>query len=533
MDESKDIHFPKCGIDLSGPFSMQQPRPGYQGVYARTTHKGMNVRGFDSQGKWRGGSRAGLSKHIATMVGGNTSIVQHLEAITGATYVGDGSVQTSQAGRVVTLVAVSQGNVYRAHAGDTVWTAATNSTGSTPPLNYTGVVFSAANRQTLWFADGVNWCAYRVNSNTVERWTALAGTLPVDSDGNAPRLIETWRGRLVLSGLLGDPQNWFMSAVDGPRDYDYGGGESQEPTDAVAGSSSPLGLIGDIITGIVPYNDNIAYFGGDHTLWVMNGDPMDGGSLLNVSNVVGMAWGRAWCIDPFGTIYFMSNNMRVYAMSPGSTPKRISYGIDPLLEDLNPGTHSVRLLWNERSGSVHVFITPLAAAASTNHYVFEQRSGAWWEDHFANEDMDPIAACVFDGNEPTDRTLLLGSWDGYVRAVDDDAVDDDGEDIASEVWIGPFVTPTFDDMMLLEAQAVLDEASGDVDFAIYTGSTAQEAMESEAFHEGTWEAGRNLTSFIRAADHASFIKITSTNQWAMESIRLRLGTRGPIRQRGK
>lgn len=532
MDESKDIHFPKCGLDLSGPFERQQPRPGYKGVYARTTHKGVNVRGFDDQGRWRGGMRPGLTRVINARVGSSESIVQNLDVITGATYV-EGSMQTSQAGRVTTLVAVSQGNVYRAHAGDTSWTAATNGTGTTPPLNATGVMFSAPNQQKLWFADGANWCYYDPSSNRVERWTASAGSLPVDSNNTAPRLIETWRGRTVLSGLIGDPQNWFMSAQDAPRDFDYGGGESQSPTDAVAGNNSPLGMIGDVITGMIPFNDNLMYFGGDHTLWMMNGDPMDGGSLMQVSNIVGMAWGRAWCVDPFGMAYFMSNNLRVYALAPGSRPQRISYGIDPLLEDLDPGANSIRLLWNERTSSMHVFISPLEEPAATKHYTFEQRSGAWWEDEFADPDMDPIACCVFDGNEPTDRTLYLGSWDGYVRAVDDEADTDDGEDINSEVWIGPFVTPTFDDMMLLEAQAVLDEASGTVTYEVYTGATAQAAMESEVFRSGTWEAGRNLTSLLRAAGHASFIRITSTDRWAMESIRLRLGTRGVVRQRGK
>lgn len=531
MDIEKDIHFPKCGIDRVGAISAQPARAAYQGQYARTTYFGRNVRGFDTQGKWRGGSRAGLRKYIAAQVAGTICVIQDLNAVTGATYV-EGSMQSSQAGRVVTLVAVSQGNVKRAHAGDTSWTAATNATGSTPPLNYNGVIFSAVNQQKLWFADGVNWCYYDPSTNRVERWTASAGTLPVDSDGNKPRLIETWRGRTILSGLLKDPQNWFMSNQDDPRNFDYSP-ESPSPTDAVAGNNSPLGLIGDIVTGMVPYSDDILFMGGDHTLFMFNGDPMAGGSIIQVSDQVGMAWGRAWCVSSSGIAFFMSNQMRVYALQPGAKPERISYGIDSLIEDLDPGVNSIRLAWNEKMQGFHVFITPLEEPAATDHYFFEQRSGAWWQDRFADTDMNPAACCVFDGNEPTDRTVVLGSWDGYVRAVDDAATSDDGTEIESEVWIGPFTAPTFNDLVVREMQAVLDEASGDVDFEIYRGRTAQAALDSEVFRSGTLTKGRNVTRQIETAGHAIYLRLTSTNQWAMEAIRVRLGDNGPVRMRGR
>ncbi len=36
-----------------------------------------------------------------------------------------------------------------------------------------------------------------------------------------PRLVVRYRGRTVLSGLLADPGNWFMSSVDEPRNFEY------------------------------------------------------------------------------------------------------------------------------------------------------------------------------------------------------------------------------------------------------------------------------------------------------------------------
>src|SRR3954467_4274959 len=106
--------------------------------------------------------------------------------------------QLSASGRVVTVVAVAQGLVFYANSGDTAWTASTNASGEDPPLNYSGLVYSADNIQKMWFADGVNYVFFDPSTTTVYPWLSTAGTLPADADGNTPRLICTWRGRTVL-----------------------------------------------------------------------------------------------------------------------------------------------------------------------------------------------------------------------------------------------------------------------------------------------------------------------------------------------
>ena len=108
------------------------------------------------------------------------------------------------------------------------------------------------NIQKVWFADGTNWCYYDPTTNAVSTWTANFGALPgVIGSLNTPRLICTWRGRTVLSGLIDDPENWFMSAVGDPTDWDYAGQiltpgsmASTTPTQAVAGENAPQGTAG-------------------------------------------------------------------------------------------------------------------------------------------------------------------------------------------------------------------------------------------------------------------------------------------------
>jgi hypothetical protein len=538
-----DLSFPRAGIDLSHAFGLQLPRPMPNGEYARTTPLGVNVRTFEpASNRGRGAARCGLSKFIPTAVVSGW-VVQELATIVGTGYSppGGGAVQTSNSGRVVTVVTVNQGNIYVANPGDVAWTTASNLTGNTPPLNFTGIMFSASNGQKLWFADGTNWVYYDPSNNTVNTWTPatsdlngnpITSVLPVDSLGNTPRLICTWRGRTVLSGLLNDPQNWFMSAVNDPRNFDYSP-LSVTPTQAVAGNASTLGLVGDVVTSLCPYTDDTLMLFGDHTIWMMQGDPMAGGTINLVSDAIGAPFGMPWCKDPYGNIYFFSNRCGVYTLVPGQQPVRISQAIEQLLQQVDTGANSIRLLWDDRFQGLHIYCTPLDAPAASTHFYFEQRSGAWWTDTFSDNNLSPLCCCVFDGNDPEDRTPLIGSWDGFVRMIDPVATTDDGRAIVSSVVLGPILTPLMDDMLLKEIQGVLGETAADVAFAIYVGRTPELALSSSPALTGTWKAGRNITKQIRRAGHAIYVKLSSSDHWAMESLRALVATKGKVRRRSR
>lgn len=528
-EDYKDIHFPKAGIDLTMPFAMQPNRPGPDGVWYRTTPYAKNVRSFEAtSNRSRGGSRPGLARYVAAPVVADW-IIQELNILVRASEAPP--VQTSQSGRIVTAIAVSQGDVYSANAGATAWTIATNNTGNTPPLNYTGLMQSTALNQRLWFADGLNWCYYRSDTNAVETWAASAGTLPVDSDGNAPRLIATWRGRIVLSGLLLDPQDWFMSAVGEPTDFDYSPA-STSPTQAIAGTVAPQGIVGDMITALIPYTDDILVMGTDHMIWMFRGDPMAGGQIDLISDGIGIAWGQAWCKDPYGNIYFVSNKTGIYTLIPGQQPQRISQAIEQTLQAINTGDNTIRLIWDDRYQGLHVFVTETAAPAAAVHFFFEQRSGAWWYDVFGNTDHNPLCCVTFDGNEPEDRVPLIGSWDGYVRKLDPEATKDDGTKIESEVWIGPITTARFDAIMCKSLQAHLGENSGKVNWAIHVGRTAEAAFGSNAAEGGIWTGGRNNTNMVRREGHAVYNRLTSSVPWSMEAIRMEIDIKDKVRRRG-
>jgi hypothetical protein len=513
------MFFPTAGIDVSAAYSQQRPN---------TTPGGVNVRAFEPlTNRMRGAQRSGLSKYLATR-----PAAQPLQDL-GTVVTMSGAVQTSGSGRAIYLVAVAGGNVYCTLAGSSVWTAATNVTKNATPLISGGVVRSAENNQRLWFADGTNWCYFDPADLSVHTWTASAGALPTDDAGNAPRLICTWRGRTVVSGHLKDPQNVFLSAVGDPTDWDYSP-LSTTPTQAVALNASPLGLVGDNVTSLVPSTDDLLILGGDHTLWMMRGDPNLGGQIDLLSDAIGMAWGIPWCKGPDGTVYFVSNRCGIYAFQPNlqPLPVRISQPIEQLLLGINTGASTVRLIWDDRFQGLHVFITQTAGQAAATHFFWEQRTGAWWQDQFGNSAHNPLCCVVFDGNLPEDRRPLIGSWDGYVRAIDPTAVDDDGTPIASTVVLGPLLTKDLDDIILKDIQGVLGASSGSVTYQVFMGATAEVALSSTPVTSGTWGPGRNFSNLVRRSGHAIYVQLTATTPWALEGVRARIAGQGKVRRRG-
>jgi hypothetical protein len=457
---------------------------------------------------------------------------------------------------------VCAGDVFWANAGDTSWSTPANDTGDSPPLNQSGVIFSAVNQQIVYFADGAHWVFFTplggtinpslpsYGANTLNTWTpattdllgnSIASVFPIDADGNLPRLICNWRQRICLAGLLLSPQDVFMSAQSDPTNFDYSPTFTSQTQAVALNAQSSSGQVGDVVTALIPYTNDQLVIGCDHSIFLMDGDPMAGGQLVNVSNNIGIAYGAAWTVDPYGNIYFFSNHCGIYTLVPGQAPTRISQQIEQLLANIDTGQNTITLLWNDRFQGLHVFISPTAtnsqyavkdagvAQSPVTHLFYEQRTGAWWQDQFANQNHNPLTAVIFDGNTPDDRVPIIGSWDGYARAIDPFATTDDSWPINSEVLLGPILTQDFDDMMCQEVQGIMGEESGDVTISLYIGSTAEKALSSQPTFTGTLTAGRNYTKGLRGercSGHAIYIGISSSNAWQMEGIRCRIEARG-------
>jgi hypothetical protein len=100
------------------------------------------------------------------------------------------------------------------------------------------------------------------------------------------------------------------------------------------------------------------------------------------------------------------------------------------------------------------------------------------------------------------------------------------------VTIGPVLTKNMDEMLLKDLQAELGVDSGDVDYGVHVGRTAETAFATDAVVDGTWIAGRNYLNQVRRSGHAIYVKLNAVGQWSMEKVRALFAAQGKVRRRG-
>jgi hypothetical protein len=376
------------------------------------------------------------------------------------------------------------------------------------------------------------------------------GVFPKDSEGNGPRLMTVWNHRMFLAGFRGDPHAYFMSRRDDPHDFDT---RVIPADDQIAGSGFelPAGMVPDNINALIPFNDDILLFGCDHSIYQMSGDPAMGAAIDSLSDVTGIAWGRAWCRDPFGVVYFFGNRGGLYKLVPNSPPVKVSDGkIDERLAKVDLSKKIIRLVWNDRENGVNIFMSNTDYTSQAEHYFYDARMGAMYIDkHDAKEGNvyvhDFLSAHVVDGDSPSDRQTLVGGRDGRIYTIDPTEPDDirnptvSGDDTAidSFVWFGPFNTNSSGKVVLSEISAILAEDSNNVYYEVYVGTTSEEIVAGTTAEQaklkrfsGTFTTGRKMlsagaTDRRKAVSHEVMIKIgnsTLSERWAIEKIMLRI-----------
>lgn len=497
---SIDLAFPVAGIsDLEPVFKQNRDfsRP-------TTAYDARNVRGYDPKtGRLRGAQRAGHSRFLTDQHSGS-NFIQHITHIT-TTSAWSGS--GSYAMRSTQGVAVAGGNVATFSRGGSFTTATSGSSALSSTFPH---VDSAELFGILYFVDGANVKKYTASSTTVATWTPSSGSLP-GSGSTRARLICTWRSRIVLSGLSSDPHNWFMSAIGDPLNWDYGATVTEGK--AVAGNNADAGLCADIINTLIPFNDDLLIFGGDHTIYQMTNDPMAGGRIDRISDGIGMAFGQSWCKSPEGIIYFFGSRGGLYAMAPNNPPALLSNNIGYRLKSVNLSTNIVRLAYDVEFEAVMIYITPLGGGTTTN-YVFDTRQKAWWADTFIDDDLNVTATHVYDGDDPADRVVLLGCLDGRIRRIDSSTSWDDEaltHEMDSYVWLGPYMSNGRAPIRAKETKLYLGSNTDDtaVSVAYHKGYAAEEAFTSTATFSHTTTDTDKYVERQRVMGQVLAVKISS------------------------
>jgi hypothetical protein len=505
------VPFPLRGYNETESFA-DQPQ--------RTTPSCLNVRAYDPRtGRNRGAQRAGLTKHIGSTVN-STNQVQYLSHVVSSNTGSPSS--TSLSTRVVTPVAVAGGTI-KTFAGGSF---STPTSGSAALASGVPVIYAAELFGKLYFVDGTNAKILDPVAGAVSSWTASAGSFPSHSTTNLPRLITMWRARVVMAGIKTDASNWFMSAVADATDFDYAV-DPATACQAVAGNSSEAGLVpDDIVNSLFPISDHYLLFGGDHSIYLMKGDPAENGQFEKISSITGTAWGKPMCKDPHDTLYFIGSRGGVYRYQLGSRPVKLSSGaLDAFFTTIDFGNTVCTAQWNEAETGVNFWLTNLDGGTST-HLFFDVRNQGFWLDQYADASMNPTATHTLDGDQSDDRITLLGGRDGYIRYLDSASSTDDGEGIDSYVYMGPVSGGPTVKVQCDQIQMQMAENTDGARYELFTGSTANEAFTKEVpILEANLKAGRNNPDRRRWNAHYAWLKLASTQageHWSFENASVSL-----------
>ena len=302
-------------------------------------------------------------------------------------------------------------------------------------------------------------------------------------------------------------------------------GDIEDDTDrAVVGRFSPLGLIPDTITSLMPYNQDLLLFFCQSSIWEMSGSPnTETFRLRPVTKVIGGASGRSWCLGPNGDIFFVSSRGGIYNLQLQAPPRRISANrIDEFMSDVDVANSYINLTWNEEAQGFHIHITPHADAA-TKHLFYDVRTDGWFVDKYGSTDLDPSAVLAINDRTNAKRDVVLGCRDGALRyqTVGGSQTTDDGTAIDSFVLLGPFGSQDRErSMMITGLRGTIGTGSEPVDYEVLRGDTAHEASASDPVATGTWNDARSTVDRQRASGGSLFIKIKGGGDppWSFERV---------------
>jgi hypothetical protein len=162
------------------------------------------------------------------------------------------------------------------------------------------------------------------------------------------------------------------------------------------------------------------------------------------------------------------------------------------------------------------------------HWFFERRTGAWIPQKYAtlaSTNNQPTAVCVYDGDNPSDRRVLLAGEDRHISFLDPLSRADrtlnanGGTPIYSYVLIGPLVTRQQSDRVsrLVSVDVTLAADRGGCSFEIYMSDTPD--VLGGSVMQGELNPGFN-SFYCPARGRYLFLRLFNAEadrDWAFES----------------
>jgi hypothetical protein len=228
----------------------------------------------------------------------------------------------------------------------------------------------AALQQRLFCVDGQKAFYYEPKDNgglgSVQEWRATnGGVLP-----KQPRLLASWHGRLLLARTIGEPHNVYASKMGDAFDWEY---FDEVPTalSAWALNASDIGEFPDVVQTLIPVTDDILIVGCTNSIHALLGDPRlvlrtagdptgQPGTRIEITDRLGMAFGKSWTLDDRGGVYFVGDDGGVYYMGPPYRSYRaIDGNIRDRLLDRDWSQSTIRPVWDHRVSTAIFYDVPV------------------------------------------------------------------------------------------------------------------------------------------------------------------------------
>lgn len=339
-------------------------------------------------------------------------------------------------------------------------------------------------------------------------WTVYGGDTSYGALPTWATIVKLYRGRLYLAGDKYNPHQWYMSRQGNPWDFNYAATDAQSP---VAGNNSDVGEIGDIQIAAFPYKDDLIVMGCTNSIWLLAGDPMEGGTLNPLDLTTGIFGPHAYCWDGEGNLYFWGTN-GIYKMTVPGTPQCISQVRLPNIvadEAVDPSTHRITLAYDPKNAGILVCITTMSDGTNSN-YFYDLRTGGFLPDSYPTP-CAVYSAFFYNAEDDDYRKLLLGCGDGYLRYFDPSEKSDVGTsaDVAIDSYVkfGPISLSQSPDKQGVISGLNLVSAGGaasgsqsdsdDVEFSVFTARSAAEVIEKLSANSGPNFAGTFSAPGIR------------------------------------
>jgi len=382
----------------------------------------------------------------------------------------------------------------------------------------------------VFISDGESYKVFDPRAQTVvDMEPEDGGELPLRA-----RIFTAWRGRLIAARAADDPYEIYASELGNPYGWNiYPAALSV--TQAWRGRAAGVGRAPDIVNAFIPMTDDVAFIGGDHSIFRMTGDPAAGGDVDVVTDQVGIAFGDSWTKDPFGRLFFFSSRGGVYVMHPQGGYDRVSVNtIERRLQAIDLREYKIRMVWDYRREGLWVLPVPWTIGGVAHRgYFWESKTNAWWEDDWSSTGVQPSAITTFDGDDPDDRKVVFGCEDGYVRFVDEAAKNDDGVLIDSRVLVGPLVPSGQNlDFRFMRPQIVLASEQDGTDYELLSSDVAD--TPGVWWAKGRLEAGRSEYMAGRTRGAAVWFRLRNNKlaeRWSLEDATISVAKAGRNRVR--